>query len=147
MYSGLILQKARLMLGASHGDGAVEDAAQEIMVKAYQNMRTLRGDRVKPWLMSIAHHHCLDAIRRHKRQPKTVKYTEEISTTPESPEMSTDLLAELAPNERSVLLLRVIDRLDYREISVITGLAEGTLRNMVSRVLTKLRREVDMNGL
>lgn len=143
-YSRLVLHKARLLLQDS---GAAEDAAQEVFIKAFRARHTLRGDRIMAWLNTITYHHCLDVHRRGTCRPQHVSFSEELAGA-DDPRLEdpSALLQSLNPTERAVVTFRVLDSLDYQEISQITGLAEGTLRNMLSRCLKKLRQERDAPG-
>lgn len=49
----------------------------------------------------------------------------------------------LPPDQRVAVVLRYYERLDYAEISDLTGAREGTLRSRVSRGLAALRSELE----
>ncbi len=147
LFSGKIIRKARFILGSVE---LAEEAAQDIFLKAHREMHSIRGYRVAPWLYAIAHNHCLDLLRKRNRNPQTVQFSERVGGNPKPEPIPEDLgriLGSLTPTERSVLLLRVVEHLDYNEISTITGLAGGTLRNMISKCLRRLREEMEANGL
>ena len=61
------------------------------------------------------------------------------------PEGLPELLGQLSPLERQVLVLRSVHELSYQEIALITGKAEGTLRNLMSKTLARLRKEGKTN--
>ncbi len=142
-FSGLVLHKARVMLGDRAG---AEDVAQEVFVKAWREMHNLRGTHVAAWLAAITYRQCLDAIRYQRRRPRTVPILERDAGGVSGPEALLDgsgeeLLQTLNPTERAVVFLRVVEHYDYAEIAQITGLAQGSLRNMVSSCLRRLRAE------
>jgi len=49
-------------------------------------------------------------------------------------------LQKLAPNARSCLLLRTVEKLSYREISELMDIPEGTAMNLAHRSKKKLRK-------
>lgn len=114
------------------GSGAeAEDAVQEILVKAYQNIGKYRPlVSFSSWLYKIAYHHCLAVIRQRQRQSRVMmllrpqKYAE-------SPEQRIDrflfdeplavAFARLKAEERNLLVLRIFEELSFAEIAVILG--------------------------
>lgn len=130
---------------------AADDAAQETFVKAYLGRSGLRGARILPWLGRILHNHCIDLHRRAKTEQAAVDVLGRAAAVargeqPGRPALL-DLGTALTGHEREVLQLRIVENLSYVELAEITGLAEGSLRNLVSRALKKLREEVAAHGL
>jgi RNA polymerase sigma-70 factor (ECF subfamily) len=145
-YAGFVLHKARTMLGNPTGG---EDAAQEVFLKAFREMQTLRGVRVGAWLAAITYHHCLDLLRQQQRAPRAVALDEQRDPAVDPPALDgiDHLLTGLSPTERMVVVLRIVEHYEYQDIADITGLAVGTLRNMLSASLRRLREEMDRHGL
>lgn len=146
-FSGKILRQARLLLGS---EDAAEDASQEVFIKAFQSMGTIRGANIGAWLARIAYHHCIDLLRRRKSKPTTVSLPiEDILQAPSNPFSAGDweFLNTLSAQEHYVINLRFMENLDYQEIAEITGLTSGTLRNLFSRTMKKIREEVLQHGL
>src|SRR5262245_41930172 len=56
-----------------------EDLVQEALAEAFYHLPSLKDrSRLEPWLFRIAHHKCVDFIRRERRQREdTVPYEEE----------------------------------------------------------------------
>ena len=122
-----------------------EDIAQEVFLKAHKEMHNIRGKRVGSWLMAITYNQCMDFLRRKKRVPKEIRVPENssiFSQNQELPGQSIEVLNGLTETERSVVFLRVVEQLKFDEIAEITGLAEGSVRNLLSKTLRKLREEV-----
>src|SRR5712664_1076543 len=94
---------AAVMLGDR---SAAEDAVQEASVKAWRNLRQLRGDveSLRPWFLSIVANEC--RMARRKRWWSVVKMAEVESPAASdrrSPEDIADLqqaVARLSPDER-----------------------------------------------
>jgi len=124
--------------------GDAEDAIQEVFVKAYLGMSQYKGGSLFAWLATINHHHCIDLLRKSKRElPEVKNPTENLFSTIPQKETDTigEILVKLSENEREVVHLRVIENLEYAEIAEVTGLAEGSLRNILSKSLRKLREQ------
>src|SRR5215470_5563224 len=56
-----------------------EDVVQETLAQAFYNFPSLKDQsRLEPWLFRIAHHKCVDLLRRERRQREdAVPYEEE----------------------------------------------------------------------
>lgn len=119
---------------------AAEDAAQEVWVKVHQNLdRFQAGTNLKAWLITIAHHAAIDAQRKNRR---TVPITEDVAA--HGPDLEhrrafAEMLKGLSSEERLVVTLKYREDLPYKDIARITGKAEGSLRNVLSAALRKLR--------
>lgn len=139
-FTPLVLRQARALLGSLP---EAEDAAQDVFVKAFRALGQFRGGKVAAWLSTITHHTCLDRLRQ-RRAPAAPLVGEDLAApAPEAGETPTiDLLADLPDIEREVLHLRLVEEIDYAEIAAITGYAEGSLRNVVSRGVRRLRERV-----
>jgi RNA polymerase sigma-70 factor (ECF subfamily) len=142
-----VVRQARSILGST---AEADDAAQEVFMKAIRGGPSLRGHRVRPWLASITHHHCLNLLQARQRHPEIpVEHLPESCSTGSSdiPGAMPDILQGLTGIEREVVLLRIVEEMEYEEIAQITSLAVGSLRNVLSRALHKLRQEVDPGGV
>jgi RNA polymerase sigma-70 factor, ECF subfamily len=123
-----------------------EDAAQEAFLRAYRAIR--RYDNNRPfatWLLSIASHYCIDQIRRRRMQVVSMEVLpgETIPDKGIGPEAAMrigedqkqvqDLLASLAPTDRSAVILYYWYEYSYEEIA-------DTLSLSVSAVKSRLHR-------
>ena len=146
-FSGRILRQARLLLGSEE---AAEDASQEVFIKAFQSMDSIRGANIGAWLARVNYHHCIDVLRRRNVRPTTVPLpVDDVLQAPSKPFATGEweFLNTLSAQEHYVINLRFMENLDYQEISEITGLAPGSLRNLFSRSMKKIREEVLQHGL
>mgnify|MGYP003759449185 CR=1 FL=1 len=129
---------------------AAEDATQEIFLKAYRFLPGLKPGGVKSWLMTIARNHCFDEIRRKKRRPSCVNRPVEelkIRTAEKDAGESPDFMSLLPDEIRIPLMFKVVEELNYKEISQILDKTEGSLRNLVCKGMKILRKELDANDL
>jgi RNA polymerase sigma-70 factor, ECF subfamily len=131
-----------------------DDAAQEVFVKAFVSLKQYKRNVSFPaWLHRIASNHCLDILRKRKRQKtdsldgmmdQTDEHAKiEFAEKPETPyikpedqenlKLALQLLATLPEGERQILIMRELDGLRYEEIST-------TLQCSLDAVKSRLRR-------
>jgi RNA polymerase sigma-70 factor (ECF subfamily) len=146
-HSGLIFSIA---VSSLNDRQKAEDVLQEVFLKAWHALPGFEGNKLAPWLGKIAHNLCIDMLRQQKRSPAIVgKPVEEMiivqreNAQNEIPE----LLDTLNPTEKEVIILKKVEGMSYQEISEITGLAEGSLRNMVVKVIKSLKGTTNEQGL
>ena len=127
-----------------------EDVVQETLAQAFYQLGSLRDEtRLEPWAFRIAHHKCVDFLRRERRQREdTVPY--EDAYDPETPVDGDDLgepvddalaalVGELPPKERAAVLLK--DVLQYRlaEVAEVVDSTVGGVKAALHRGRAKLR--------
>jgi len=132
-----------------------EDLANEVFVRAFRTVHTVQGDaeRFRSWLFGIAHNAAIDdARRRRRRVPESP-----IDSRRESPggDVETDaianierdfvreILAELAPDQRDVLLLRLIGDLSVAQTAAVLGKSYEAVKALQRRGIASLRRIVE----
>ena len=121
-----------------------EDAAQEVFVRAWNQLRTFQMDRrFSTWLLSIASHYCIDMLRRRKPSAPLDDVAlfvqsddpepEDVAIQAEQSEMVQRLLNTLPDKYRSVTVLRYYNDLSYDEIARATGLTESAVKTQLHR--------------
>lgn len=136
-YGGAVLALSFSILG----DWArAEDASQEAFVKVHNSLETFQpGTNLRSWILTIAHHTAVDATRRNRKEGQIPENAASPPRDLDSRRNFEDMLGGLAPDERLVVTLKYREDLQYKDIAQVTGKAEGTLRNLVSAALKKLR--------
>jgi RNA polymerase sigma factor (sigma-70 family) len=137
-----------------------EDAVQEASLRAFRFFEDQAGPSPKAWFMAIVRNACMDAISATRRERAGEPFDEEIHggalsehlPQHETPEMllarASDArllhacLAELPLEFREALILREMEELSYREISVIVGVPIGTVMSRLARGREQLARRV-----
>jgi RNA polymerase sigma-70 factor (ECF subfamily) len=144
-----------------------EEIAQEAFVRAYRGLPSFRGDSsFSTWVVQIAVHAARDAAKSRSRI-STVSLEdspamgESVGTVADArPEY--DPLEQLAAREledrlersihglptlyREAFVLRIIEELDYEEISHLTGSSVGSLKVRVHRARGMLKDELSESG-
>src|SRR5258706_9958136 len=110
-----------------------DDLANEVFVRAFRNIHTVRGDsdRFRSWLFGIAHNAAVDDARSRRRRPRETALDSWHSPT--GGDVETDavselerasvhkMIDELAPDQRDVLLLRVVGDLSIAQTAAVLG--------------------------
>jgi RNA polymerase sigma-70 factor (ECF subfamily) len=133
------------MLGEA---GEAEDAAQETFLRAYAQLHSYDPARpFKTWLFSIASHHCIDRLRRrrltwlsldeplppHPALQAQGPGPEELSVRREQSEALQAVLASLAPDDRTMIVMRYWYDLSYEEIAEATGATVSAVKSRLHR--------------
>ena len=140
-YQSAVYNLAYRMLG---DPTEAEDAAQEVFVRAWNQLHTFQQDRrFSTWLLSIASHHAIDMLRRRKPQAPLDDVAlfiesddpqpDELALRGEQREMVQQLLNKLPEKYRNVTVLRYYNDLSYDEIARATGLTESAVKTQLHR--------------
>jgi len=130
------------------------DLTAEVFAAALVGSRRYRPGEApaRAWLIGIARHKLADAHRRDGRERSArqrlgMPLREFSDADIERIELSTAGsdsyaagVAKLPPAQRDAVTARVIDERDYAEIAADSGASEATIRQRVSRGLTRLAR-------
>jgi RNA polymerase sigma-70 factor, ECF subfamily len=111
-----------------------EDLCSEVFVAVLRNVGHFEGDEAafRSWLFTIAHRRLLDERRRHGRRPPFTTLTEALELVgPDDVEGAVErvqrsewvrgLCEQLSPDQRDVLLLRLLGRLTLDEVAEVVG--------------------------
>jgi RNA polymerase sigma-70 factor (ECF subfamily) len=139
-------------------EGEVEDVVQEVWVKAYQKLKSFRGEApFEHWLMRLTVRTCYDFLRAHQRN-REAAFTD--LSPPEKDwldhfvsgtEQSTDeavaarqlverLLAALSPAARLVITLLEIEERPVKEIAKLTGWSQTLVKVRAFRARAEMRK-------
>ncbi len=128
-----------------HADA--EDAAQEILLRAFDKMPALPDESAfAAWLYRLAINHCLDRKRKSKRRADLIKSAPEPTHQPNfDAQIETRLaleraLDELSETARLTLMLREWHELNYEEIAAITSVPVGTVKSRLNNARREFRR-------
>lgn len=163
-YRALYENLAPPVLGYLRGQGArdPEDLTSEVFVGVVRNIDSFEGDErsFRTWVFAIAHKRLVDERRRHSRRPEQLTdpaafepLIEEIGETVE-PELHSGLpgpaaeaLLKLSPDQRAVVLLRIVADLSVSEVARILGKNEGAVKTLTRRALERLAAELEGGGV
>jgi RNA polymerase sigma factor (sigma-70 family) len=145
------------VLGYLRGLGAAEaeDLTGEVFLQVVRDLHRFEGDRgaFKAWILAIAHHRFIDSRRRAGRRPvallgapheprDAVGATEDEALAPLGPGRVRELLAALSPDQRAVLLMRIVGDLTVDQISQALGKRPGAVKALQRRGLAAVGRRL-----
>lgn len=139
--------------------GEVDDAAQEVFLKAYRSLKNFQGDsRFSTWLYRVTTNHCLDLRRRAARR-KTVSLDSMLDEegeavgrlfaeparardSEEDADLARRLLAALPEAYRQVLVLRETQGMSYGEIARALNCSLDAVKARLKRARRELREKM-----
>ncbi len=128
-----------------------EDLTAQTFLRAWQSIdryRPIPGRPFLAWLFTIANNLVIDHYRRRRREVigVMVEPRDSGANDPEHRALTADLrdeirraITRLKPEHQLIVALRLIDGLDYHQISEITGRSPGALRVILCRSLGTMR--------
>ena len=130
----------RVARGILKCEADIEDATQETIIKAYQNLVSLRSDLyLKTWLIKILINECNRILRANK---KTVDLVVTETASPDNQYENLELFSvvqSLDSDLRIVTLLFYYEGLRQKDIAEVLELPVGTVSSRLSRSREKLR--------
>ncbi|MBI3709768.1 MAG: sigma-70 family RNA polymerase sigma factor [Proteobacteria bacterium] len=155
-------------------DHDAEDAVQDAYLRAFNYFGSFQGGNFRAWMLMIVRRCCYDGLARNR--PTELVSVEDIDALAAGAEPLSDasrvddperallrradaalvneLIAELPPPFREVLVLRELHDCAYREIAEIAAIPVGTVMSRLARARKLLQRGMkrrlkkdDGNGL
>lgn len=130
-----------------------EDITQEVFLTYYELSK--KKGNVPQYLYAIAHSRCIDYLRKEKRRHLFIKnysyktHEEAAEDSFFKNEYSYELQAAidtLTDYEKSVLLLKSVSGLSFREIAIILKKKEPALRKQFQRAKSKIEKKISWEG-
>jgi RNA polymerase sigma-70 factor, ECF subfamily len=168
-YKKVVYNHARSFLRDAH---EAEDAAQEIFINIYNNIKKFRGDaKLSTWIYRITVNTCKNRLKQMKRLKSRIAdeiYEEgdedlekAVTNIREKEEKEPDsLLAsktlrvsifkrmdELTEEQKNVIMLRDIDGLSYEEIADVMKLSVSAVKSKLFRARENLREKLEKDGI
>jgi RNA polymerase sigma-70 factor (ECF subfamily) len=146
------------VLGYLRARGAAEpdDLVGEVFLQLARNIRGFQGDesQFRSWVFTVAHHRLVDEQRARGRRPSDpvpnedlepgtwADAAEEQALGRLSVERAHALIRSLSPDQRDVLLLRVLGGLTVDEVAMVLGKRRGAVKALQRRALASLQRSL-----
>lgn len=139
-------------------DVEVEDIVQEVWLKAFDKLKTFRGEApFEHWLMRMTVRTCYDFLRSHQRNREASfseisepeeDWLEKFVTDPEQAPDEADaarllvnrVLEKLSPSARLVIQLLEIEDRSVKEIAEITGWSVPLVKVRAFRARSEMRK-------
>lgn len=121
-----------------------KDVVQEVFLRAYQGWDKYRQDaNEKTWLFHIARNFISDFFRRKKTRQNALSNYPRVGIEDSGaglPLEFTDAIAQLKPDHRQVISLRLIDDMSVNDTAHVLGWSPAKVRTTQHRALEHLRR-------
>ena len=137
----------------------VEDVCQEVFIKVYKNLKHFKGEsRLSTWIASIAYNSGISFIKKRKdyaisenednfiSQISNDSHPHEILEKVEFKELIHKKIEELPVHFRTVITLFHLNEFSYKEIEVITGMPEGTIKTHLFRARNLLKEKLNFDN-
>ena len=130
-----------------------EDLCQDILIKLYLKMNTFKsGSLFTTWLYSIIHNHCIDYLKKKRKelhQDIMEKLSGEVGELLEYDEIISDemsekllsgLLDQITPEGKLILLLKYKERKSIKDIQIALNISESAVKMRLSRAKDKINQ-------
>jgi RNA polymerase sigma-70 factor (ECF subfamily) len=145
-----------------------EDVAQDVFITVFKTIESFRGEaKFSTWLLRIAANHAKNRIKHLARRPTEGADPDDVSqlrALPDRPappvqariegpdamleaaqteRLMQEAIANLAEEQRLLVVLRDVEEMSYQEIEEITGLPEGTIKSRLHRARMAIKEWLD----
>jgi RNA polymerase sigma factor (sigma-70 family) len=142
----------------------VDDLTSEVFLAVFRNIGSFSGSEAnfRSWVFVIAHRRLQDERRRRFRWPASESLeathadllgdagdrgTEDAALRAIATDRVGRLCAQLAPDQRDVVLLRILGDFTVDQVAEMLGKSPGAVKQLQRRAFEGLRRVVDREGV
>lgn len=142
------------------GAAEPEDLTSEVFIAVVRNLSSFQGDEAgfRSWVFTIAHRRLLDARRRAARRPAPASLDEAPELqAPDDVERAVEhglgrarveaLCDRLSPDQRDVLLMRLLGHLTVDEVAAALDKTPGSVKALQRRGFLALSRLIEREGV
>jgi len=129
-----------------------EDILQEVFILIYRKLRWLREPELfRPWAYRIATREAFKHLKRERRwseQSVDEAVLADLPVLPRdalAPVMLAQLVAQISPASRAVIVLHYLHELPLDEVADVLGIALGTVKSRLAYGLASLRKQLITN--
>jgi RNA polymerase sigma factor (sigma-70 family) len=146
------------VLGYLRGRGRAdaEDLTSEVFLQVFGRLDRFHGDEtdLRTFIFSVAHARYVDAVRRQARRGVAVELdpltglgavasAEDEALASVADDRVRELIGTLSPDQRDVLLLRIVADLSLEQTAQVLGKKVGAVKSLQHRALAALRPIVE----
>ncbi|MFK8050362.1 MAG: RNA polymerase sigma factor [Halioglobus sp.] len=144
----------RLALLWLYDDQSALDAAQEVFLRAHKGLLSFRyRSSVFTWLYRTTRNVCSEFNRRYSRTREPVDFADPkprpggAASKEQTTRRLQQLVANLPPRQREVVMLRVLEGFSVRETATIMRCREGTVKALLSKGNANLKHYCETLGI
>jgi RNA polymerase sigma factor (sigma-70 family) len=128
-----------------------EEVTQDVFVKIWDKALEYapHKGKVSTWILTIAHHSAIDALRKRNSRASLPMFDEELEQIPQATQtdlleqsMIQNALAKLEPQEQMCIELAYFEGLSHAQLAKHTELPLGTIKTRIRLALVKLRNAI-----
>jgi RNA polymerase sigma-70 factor, ECF subfamily len=125
-----------------------EDVVQEAYLRALRSATGFRGGNARPWLLRIVRNVFYASVQRNSGSTRVSQGQIVRSSDADFRNAERELLRRAIVHQalktlpahcREVLVLREVEEMSYKDISVVLGVPEGTVMSRLARARARLR--------
>lgn len=144
----------------ARGAGEPDDLTGEVFLQVVRDLRGFKGGEreFRAWVFAIAHHRLIDDVRHRGRRPvepaaevadwqTPAEDAEEEVLRAFATERVRRIIEQLPPEQRDVLLLRVLGGLTVSEVAKAVGKSAGAVKALQRRGLAGIKRALSEEGV
>lgn len=139
--------------GYVQDEDIAEDLCQEVLIRLYLQIKNFKNQaKFSTWLFSIIHNICIDHLRKDKKNLRNVlseKLMNEIADLVEEEEeiprelsikIFDDLLEQLTPEDKMLLLMKYKEKHHIKDIQQTLGISESAIKMRLKRAREKINK-------
>jgi RNA polymerase sigma factor (sigma-70 family) len=136
----------------SHVGDAADDLVDDVLLATWEHIGRFAGteSQFRSWIFTIAHHRVVDEHRRRREeQPldRVASHPSRDDTEAEAISRVAEgelrrVLADLAPAQRQVLLLRLVADLSVEQTAAVLGRSSGAVKALQHRAIETARLRI-----
>ena len=156
-YERKILAFIYHMLKSSQMELMAEDLCNETFYKAYRSLHSFREAEASfsTWLYTIARNTVLSELRKHKSFKVSLEQSghtplasheampEQTALRNEKVSLVREAINSLPEKQRSALILREYDQMDYQEIANILGQTVSSVKSLLFRARASVKLQLE----
>jgi RNA polymerase sigma-70 factor (ECF subfamily) len=144
---GAVPALRRYARALTHDAELADDLVQDTLVRALRSEHLFHGGNVRSWLYTILTNLNRNRLRSLARRPIITALEDNDAPDMAGPEAGgrdiARALATLVDDQRTALLLVVLEGLTYREVAEIQGVPIGTVMSRLARARTQIKAYLD----
>lgn len=131
-----------------------EDITGDVFVQVVRKISDFEGgpEQFRAWTFTIVHHRLIDGARSRARRPVHLAGDEVIDLHGSVGDVEQEALRilaqervdaaleQLSPDQRNVLMLRIVADLPIEDVAVVLGKTPGAVKSLQSRAIATLKR-------
>lgn len=153
-YERRILGFIYQMLRSAGLEALAEDLTQETLYKAFRSLGSFRETDASfaTWLYAIARNTVLSELRKQKVAQLPLEHAVDAAASAAGPEsdmlrreraaLVREAISRLPEKQRTALILREYDQLDYQEIARVLNQTVASVKSLLFRARTSVREQL-----